>query len=121
MAHEAANIKWTPSTRVGLWRGLAQEKKELRWGYGWNYYVGYKPILFLHKLLPHYPYLPPPSPSLRPASASHGWSLMRSGGSVRERERERGGRRRFDRADRLEERGGKKEVTELLLWESDTA
>ncbi len=22
MAHEAANIKWIPSTRLGLWRGL---------------------------------------------------------------------------------------------------
>lgn len=24
MAHEVANIKWIPSTRVGLWRGLAE-------------------------------------------------------------------------------------------------
>lgn len=57
-----------------------------------NYYLGHKPMLFLHRLLP------PDHPSTPliyvadSASASHGWSLMLSGGLERERagERERG-------------------------------
>ncbi|KAK2888266.1 hypothetical protein Q8A73_019714 [Channa argus] len=54
------------------------------------------------------------------ASASRGWSLMRSGGVERECARERVGDVELT-SQRLGERGGTKEVTDLLLWDSATA
>lgn len=51
--------------------------------------MGHRPVLVLLRLLSHHPR--PLIYVADPASASHGWSLMRSGGLERDRAREREG------------------------------
>ncbi|KAM7368966.1 hypothetical protein PAMP_013266 [Pampus punctatissimus] len=59
-------------------------------------------MLFLRGVHPYNPHLP--LYVADSASASHGWSLMRSRGLERERERQRGGRRRINTAETGRER-----------------